>query len=133
MKRRISTSTLLGQLKETVKHESDNYTNCIWCSWYSYQRIEISIGGLRNNMTSGDHPNNCSIEIGQNTTKSPGDLRRIAVIQTPVKDNQLTLIWKNSQVVTITTTTTLQVILRLMIWESQSLYINFYIFCVIVS
>ena len=43
---------------------------------------------------SGDHPNYCIIEIGQNTEKSPEDLRRLAVIQTPVKDHQLTLMWK---------------------------------------
>ena len=34
------------------------------------------------------------IENGQNTEKSPGDLRRLAVTQTLVKDYQLTLIWK---------------------------------------
>ena len=31
-------------------------------------------GGVGNNRTSGDHPNYCIIEIGQNTEKSPGDL-----------------------------------------------------------
>ena len=31
------------------------------------------------------------IENGQNTEKSPGDLRRFAVTQYPVKDHQLTL------------------------------------------
>ena len=31
------------------------------------------------------------IENGQNTEKSLGDLRRLAVTQTPVKDHQLTL------------------------------------------
>ena len=34
------------------------------------------------------------IEIGQNTEKSPGDLRRLAVTQTPVKNHRLTLMWK---------------------------------------
>ena len=34
------------------------------------------------------------VEIGQNTEKSPGDLRRLPVTQTPVKDHQLTLVWK---------------------------------------
>ena len=38
--------------------------------------------------TSGDHPNYNIIENGQNTEKSPGDLRRLAVTQTPVKDHQ---------------------------------------------
>ena len=33
-------------------------------------------------------------EIGQNTENSPGDLRRLAVTQTLVKDHQLTLMWK---------------------------------------
>ena len=32
-------------------------------------------------------------EIGQNTEKSPGDLRRL-VTQIPVKDHLLTLMWK---------------------------------------
>ena len=35
---------------------------------------------------SGDRPNYYIIENGQNSEKSPGDLRRLAVIQTPVKD-----------------------------------------------
>ena len=37
------------------------------------------------------HPNNRIIENSQNTEKSPGDLRRLAVIQSPVKDHQFTL------------------------------------------
>ena len=40
---------------------------------------------------SGDHPNYYIIENGQNTEKSPGDLRRLAVAQTPVKNHQLML------------------------------------------
>ena len=35
VKRRISTSTLLGNWK-TMEHQSDNYTYLIWCSWYSH-------------------------------------------------------------------------------------------------
>ena len=37
---------------------------------------------------------NSIIENGQNTEKSPGDLRRLAVTQTPVKDHQLMLMCK---------------------------------------
>ena len=33
----------------------------------------------------GDHPNYSIIENCQNTEKSPGDLRRLAVTQTPLK------------------------------------------------
>ena len=42
----------------------------------------------------GKHLNFFIIEIGQNTEKNPGDLSRLAVTQIPVKDHQLTLMWK---------------------------------------
>ena len=45
---------------------------------------------------SGNHPNYCVIEIGQNTEKSPGDLKRLVVTQTPVGNHRLTLVGKNS-------------------------------------
>ena len=72
---------------KNMEHESDNYTNRELCFWYSYQRIIKGTGGLGNKRTSGDHPNCNIIENGQNTEKSPGYLRRLAVTQTPVKDN----------------------------------------------
>ena len=53
-------------------------------------------GGPGDKRMSGDHPNYI-IEIGHNTKKSPGDLRRLAVTQTPVENNQVMLFWKNSQ------------------------------------
>ena len=48
-------------------------------------------GGLGGWGTGGDHPNDSIIENGQNTEKSPGDLGRLAVTQTPVKKHRLTL------------------------------------------
>ena len=42
----------------------------------------------------GDCPNFSIVEIGQNTENKPGDLWRLAVTQSPVKNHQLTLIWK---------------------------------------
>ena len=81
------------EVKKTVEHESDYYTNCNWISWYSHRRIHKGNRGLGNKRTSGDHPNYCSIKKGQNTEKSPGDLR-FAVIQTPVKDHKLSLMGK---------------------------------------
>ena len=42
-------------------------------------------GGLGSWRTSGDYPNYSITENGQNTEKSPGDLRRLAVTQTPEK------------------------------------------------
>ena len=40
---------------------------------------------------SEDHPNYSIIENSQDTEKSPGDLGRLTVTQTPVKDPQLRL------------------------------------------
>ena len=51
-----------------------------------------SLGGFGSWRPSGDHPNNIIVENGQNTEKIPGELRRLAVTQSPVKDHQLTLI-----------------------------------------
>ena len=47
-------------------------------------------GGLANKRTSRDYANYSVVEIGQNTQKSPGDFRGLAVTLTPVKKNQLT-------------------------------------------
>ena len=65
---------LAWELKKTIEHERDEYTNCNWWSWHSHQRIEKGTEG---------HSNYYIIEIGQNTEKSPGNLRRLAVTQTP--------------------------------------------------
>ena len=57
-----------------MEHESDVYTSCNWCTWYSYQMIGMKTGGSGNKNTSGDQRNYTIIKIGQNTEKSPGDL-----------------------------------------------------------
>ena len=72
----------------------DVYTKCNWCSGFNHRRINKGPGGLGNKRPSEYHPKYCTIEIGENTEKSPGDLRRLAVTQTPVKDHRLTLVWK---------------------------------------
>ena len=48
-------------------------------------------GGLGSWRTGRDYPNDSIAENGQNPETSPGDLRRLAVTQTPVKNHQLTL------------------------------------------
>ena len=47
-----------------------------------------------NQRKNRDHPDLSIGEIGQNTEKSPEDLRRLAVTQTSVKDHQLIIIMK---------------------------------------
>ena len=79
------------QLKKTLEYESDDYTYCKWRSWYNHGRIGKGTGGYRNKRTNGDHPKYFIIDIGQNTEKRPGDLRRLAVTQNSVKDHLLTL------------------------------------------
>ena len=49
------------------------------------ERFVIGTGGLENKRTNGDHPNYSIAEIGQNTEKSSGDLRRLTVTKTPVE------------------------------------------------
>ena len=82
--------------KNTVKHESDGDTNCNWCSWYSHQWIGKMTKELGNKRTSGDLLNYGIAVIGRNTEKSPWNLRRPAVTQTPVKEYQLTLMLKKT-------------------------------------
>ena len=45
----------------------------------------------RNQRMSGDYPDYSIIKMGQNTEKSPGDLRRLAVSQNSVNVHQLAL------------------------------------------
>ena len=51
---------------------------------------DLEVGGR-----VGDHPNKNIIENVENTEKSPEDLKRIAVTQSPVKNHQLTLMGKS--------------------------------------
>ena len=76
-----------------MEYESVSDSNCNWYAWYSNQRFGTWTRGLENKRTSGDHPNYSIIEIAQNT-KSPVDVGRLVVTQTPVKDYQQTLVWK---------------------------------------
>ncbi len=62
-----------------MEHESDVYTNRDWYFLYSHQRIIKVTGGLRGWRTSGDHLKYSIIENDQNSEKTPGDLRRLAV------------------------------------------------------
>ena len=58
-----------------------SFINCNWCTWYNSQWIDKETRSLRNQRTSWDNLDN---SIGQNTKKSPGDLRRLTVSQHPV-------------------------------------------------
>ena len=58
-----------------MEYEADGNTNCKWCTWNNPKTIGKGTGRLRNKRTSGDHRDYKIIKIGQNTEKSPGNLR----------------------------------------------------------
>ena len=75
-----------------MEHENDGEIIRNWRDRYSHQRIGTATGRLRKKKSSRNYPNYNIIEIEQNTEKSPGDLRRLAVTQTSLRKHQLTLV-----------------------------------------
>ena len=81
-----------------MKYESDGNTNCNWCIRNDSQRLGGGASRLGNQRASGDHQNYiCLVDIDQNTEKSLGDMRRLPVTQTQVKDHQVTLVLFNAK------------------------------------
>ena len=79
------------ELKKSIEHEDVSDTNCDGCIWNNPKRIAKSPGRL-GNRTCGDYTDYSIINIGQNTEKCPGDLRRLTVNKTVVKTHPLTLV-----------------------------------------
>ena len=77
-----------------MEHENNGDINYDKCTWNGPQRLGKGTGRVGNQRTNRDNPNKSITKIGQNTEKSSEDLRRLVVTQTPVKDHQLTLVWK---------------------------------------
>ena len=78
--------------KKTTEHERNGDINRNWCTWNNPQSVSKVSGRLGNKRTKEDHPDYGIIEIIHNTGKCPGDVRRLAVTKTPVKNHQLTLL-----------------------------------------
>ena len=94
MKSRISTSTLLRNLKKKLWNMKVTIIPIvIGALGIVTKRMSTRNGGLENKRTRGDHPSYCIIEISQITKKSPGDKKKLVVTQTPVrKKHQVTLV-----------------------------------------
>ena len=75
-----------------MEREGNSDSLCCWRPWNDLQRIGKGTRRLKNKRISSHHPNYTVSKIGQNTEKSPRDLRRLAVTQTPSKMHQLTLV-----------------------------------------
>ena len=71
-----------------MEREGDCDTNCNRYARYSDQRIGTSTGRIGKKNMSRDHPNDSIVNIGQNTEKSSGDFRSLAVTHTGVKNSQ---------------------------------------------
>ena len=62
-----------------MEHEIDCGIICSWCTRNSLQRLGKWTGRIGNRRASQDHPDNSIAKIGQNTEKSPVDLKRLVV------------------------------------------------------
>ena len=75
-----------------MEHEDDSDTSSNWSDLNGPQRPVYRMGGEELEIRrSRNNPNYSIVKISQNTEKSPGDLRRLAVTQSPVKNHQLIL------------------------------------------
>ena len=80
-----------SRTKKAMEREGDGDTYYNWCAQNGPQRLRKRTGRVDNRRTNRDYPNYSITKNHQNTENSPGGFRRIAIIQTLVKDHQLTL------------------------------------------
>ena len=77
--------------KKAMERKGEGDTTCNWWTWHILKKAWKEAGKVGNLRTNWDHPDYNIIIIGLNREKSPGDLWRLAVTRTLVKDHQLTL------------------------------------------
>ena len=72
-----------------MEDEGDGDTNCNWRTRYNHQRIGKGTGGIENKRETIQ-----LIVLLRSARKlgSPGNLKRLGVTQSPVKNYQLTLV-----------------------------------------
>ena len=80
--------------EKIVEHEGNGDTCCDWRGWNGPLRLGKGAGRDENQEMNRGNQNYCMVKIDQNTEKSHGDLRRLAIIQSPGKGSQLTLVRK---------------------------------------
>ena len=61
----------------------------------SWKLLKKKTGGIEYQRMNEIHLYYSIVEIDSNTVKSPGELKRLVVTQTLVKDYEWTLLWKN--------------------------------------
>ena len=75
--------------ENAVEHEGDGDTNCNWCTWHCHKKLGRNTGGTESHKKNRGHPDYNIVEIGLNTQKIPGHIRKLTVTKTPVKNQQL--------------------------------------------
>ena len=83
---------LSQRTQKAVEYESDGDTYTNQHAWNSSQWVGKRKRIVVKRRANRNHPNHSIIKIGQNTEKSPGDLRGLAVSQNPVKDQSLRVV-----------------------------------------
>ena len=91
-RRKINIYSARELKKNPMEHEGDGDINCNRCTRNNSQMFGKRNRRLRNQKTRRNHLDYSIIEIGQNTEKSPGDLRRLVVTETPVRSHQQMLV-----------------------------------------
>ena len=84
----LQTTERLGFCQRTKKieeHEGDGDANCSWCTWNGPQELGEGSGEIENQWKNQDPLDSSIANVGQNTEKNPGDLRRLAITQILVK------------------------------------------------
>ena len=74
-----------------MEHKGDCDTNCKWSTWNNPPKLDKGTGRLGNKRISGDHPDYSIIKIDKNTERSSRDVRRLAMTQTLVRSQLMTL------------------------------------------
>ena len=95
--RRVNNSSTEPEYSSKNYHKINGNTKWYWYSSNGVQGFREGARGIENQWKSRDHPKYCIADIGQNIQMSPGDLRKLTVIQFSVKDNQQRLGLKTSQ------------------------------------
>ena len=78
--------------EKVIEHEGDGNTDYNWCTWNNPQSFSKGTGRPENNRTREDHPNYIKAKIDENMEKSHGDLKRLAVAQTSVRNHQVRVV-----------------------------------------
>ena len=77
-----------------MEHEGDSDSNCNWRTWNNPKGLMKGLEDLKIRGQVETIQTKALLRSGQNTEKSPGDWKRIAVTQTLMRNHQLMRVGK---------------------------------------